>query len=636
MRDLEQIQLFNWKFVKQFCLDFLALSALSGNYCTPEVGERPFAKLPGDLGKEIHVKWKTVNVLLHYDNIGTRIQHIISKLKAKCTYIHTQKMLKNQNYGFYSTIYTPQQYGSSSSRKPYTRRRQPIKTSTKKKPKKTYYTRKSKARKPLLNKTRQVRKFKPKKNYSNTITCYACNEPGHLSSACPKRKNLFSWAANVVNCTEMDLIEIISDVSNESSIYSIVLVDDLEEVTSPNDYETVNELLYEPSSIALKYNLTDQMDMNNSFDELKQMMNDLMFTTISQPTNDCVHNWKMNIGDPMVQCSWCTYLPSMDKRATCSKCQRQIYCFCLKEYFDLEIPRPNLRQTARTLLLEQRVSILETRLNELETVIQNYTQPSTSRNLEDDMNKHINPKLKDIELSCNETIQDMKLTSTNTSPCNWNLIETQVWVKLIIDKNEIYTNAFIDNGASASTIDKTFLLTYVSQNTLKTSTKATQSKQFDGSILSMNTFITNIQVQFLDTCNTYSLPFSLKKTWVRDLNHAYVKLILGLNFLTHNNRGCILTTDFCTFFQNSITTPIISEDLTNPKTLSELQAKRGDTHYLPTSKLSDKDEILGIPFENTRQPTCTSDSTSSCVCPKGKSLDTCTCFKPQSALVDLN
>lgn len=91
MRDLKQLQITNWKYIKYFCNDFFALTAVSGNYYNPELGEHPFSKLSGELEKEIHKAWTIMNIGPIYDNIGVRIQHILTKLKEKYTYIQIQK-----------------------------------------------------------------------------------------------------------------------------------------------------------------------------------------------------------------------------------------------------------------------------------------------------------------------------------------------------------------------------------------------------------------------------------------------------------------------------------------------------------------------------------------------------------------
>ena len=179
MRDLEQIQLYDWNHVIEFLQNFYALASTSGNYFSKELGERLFTKLPGPLGKEIHENWKKLTIINEFDNIGIRIQFVISQLKDKCTYIQIQKDLKQKNVGFCKQIFTPQQYG-----------RHPEDKVNKKPFKKNYvkktYIRKSNARKPYLDKGKHVRKYNPNKTYKSTITCFACNKPGHLSSKCPE------------------------------------------------------------------------------------------------------------------------------------------------------------------------------------------------------------------------------------------------------------------------------------------------------------------------------------------------------------------------------------------------------------------------------------------------------------------
>lgn len=52
MRYLEQLQINNWKYIKPFCNGFIMLTAISGNYYNPDLGEKHFSKLLRELGKE--------------------------------------------------------------------------------------------------------------------------------------------------------------------------------------------------------------------------------------------------------------------------------------------------------------------------------------------------------------------------------------------------------------------------------------------------------------------------------------------------------------------------------------------------------------------------------------------------------
>lgn len=87
---------------------------------------------------------------------------------------------------------------------------------------KKYYLRKSRARKPFLQKGRHVRKFRPdQRTYKSKISCYACGDENHLSTNCPKRHNLRNKEAMLVEHVNEDLIAIDADVSDTESIYSI-------------------------------------------------------------------------------------------------------------------------------------------------------------------------------------------------------------------------------------------------------------------------------------------------------------------------------------------------------------------------------------------------------------------------------
>lgn len=123
----------------------------------------------------------------------------------------------------------------------------------KKRSKTIYYLRKSKAKKPYLNKENHVRKFKPKKTYANTITCFACNELEHLSSTYPNKKNLYTHEATLVGCMTLNLIKVQLDISDASSIYFIVSVEDMEEIPSFSDHTLINSVTANPYGIADKY-----------------------------------------------------------------------------------------------------------------------------------------------------------------------------------------------------------------------------------------------------------------------------------------------------------------------------------------------------------------------------------------------
>mgnify|MGYP004721523023 CR=1 FL=1 len=84
-------------------------------------------------------------------------------------------------------------------------------------PRKTYYLRKFRARKPYLQKEKHVRKKRPNRKYTNK-NCYACGEPDHLATNCPRRKNPYNRQSQLVETVNEDLIEVDEHMSNTESI----------------------------------------------------------------------------------------------------------------------------------------------------------------------------------------------------------------------------------------------------------------------------------------------------------------------------------------------------------------------------------------------------------------------------------
>lgn len=72
----------------------------------------------------------------------------------------------------------------------------------------------------------------------------------------PIEKNLYTKEATLVGCTNLDLIEIQSDISDTSSIYSIILIDNIEEITPTTDYTLINSFTSKPHGITKKYGIT--------------------------------------------------------------------------------------------------------------------------------------------------------------------------------------------------------------------------------------------------------------------------------------------------------------------------------------------------------------------------------------------
>ena len=55
---LEQMQMKDWRYIKEFCQSYYHFCAISGNGFNKELGEKLFRKLPGTLGREIETSWR--------------------------------------------------------------------------------------------------------------------------------------------------------------------------------------------------------------------------------------------------------------------------------------------------------------------------------------------------------------------------------------------------------------------------------------------------------------------------------------------------------------------------------------------------------------------------------------------------
>ena len=534
MRDLEQIQLLDWKYIIKFLKEFLHYATISGNYYSAEIGNRLFSKLPGDLGKEIHKSWiegyenNSHNIPKGYDNIGIRITHIISELKKKCTYIQIQRELKQKNYGFCGQIYTPQQYGSRN----YNIDRKP---KFKKNYAKKYYLRRSNAKKPYLNKERHVRKYNPRKTYTNTITCFACNEKGHLSSSCPKKHNLFTRESNLVDSVKEDLLEIASDVSETSTIYSIISLEGLEEQENiqTSNYTLINEL--------------------TEFQE--NMPQEYLLNIVNKDL--CQHEFKHKMGTDTTKCEFCPWYPAFDKRFKCIECIIEICHVCAKSKFNIELPKENkFVYTDKNKINEERIKILEDRINNLELDIEEIkiNIPTLIQDKEKTINLNESTSITENEIDKN--LNNIDKSIQIPLMCNTeNLKELRVPTKLNIKGIEIKVLAFIDTGATSSTICSTL----VPYRYITKAERPKQSVQFDGTTNIITNIVKNINISFTNTCGEWSPQYNIKQLWVLKLNIQGIKLILGLDFLLSDNGSFTLNKDYLQISKKTTLTPILSE-----------------------------------------------------------------------------
>lgn len=74
-----------------------------------------------------------------------------------------------------------------------------------------------------------MRRYNSKNVYNNKLTCFACQEEDHFTTQSPKIKILHNKNAILIKCINIDLLEIDSQLFDNSSIYSIISIDELEE-----------------------------------------------------------------------------------------------------------------------------------------------------------------------------------------------------------------------------------------------------------------------------------------------------------------------------------------------------------------------------------------------------------------------
>lgn len=312
-----------------FLNDFVHLASISGNYYDANVCNKFFTKLPGELGREIELKWKQEQpgVDDQWNNATVRAKVIIDHLKAKCSMIQTQRELKKKDTGFCSSIYTPQTYDKTHKKKKV--------FSNKRKPKKTYFLRKSNARKPTLNKERHVRKYKDNKNYSK-FSCYACGKEGHLSSKCSGKKTLFNQRVDLINYTNEDLVDITSDVSTNSDIYSIISIEGMQDIQQQSDYSFVEQLAPSQTPLQQKYGYHSSLVNLGISDEEAEMFQTVNFVNIE--VLECPHKWKFNTGNTNTKCYNCLWYPSLEKRSRCDLCRIEVYYSCLSSVYNYVLP----------------------------------------------------------------------------------------------------------------------------------------------------------------------------------------------------------------------------------------------------------------------------------------------------------
>ena len=134
------------------------------------------------------------------------------------------------------------------------------------------------------------------------------------------------------------------------------------------------------------------------------------------------------------------------------------------------------------------------------------------------------------------------------------------------DQTEVVLQALVDTDCSFTSIGKSV----VPQPNCFRSNIITKTRTMSRDIITNDTKTRNFTIQLSTNCDIFGNKIFINKADVVDLQPAKGKMILGLDFIIHDNRSVTITKDYLLISTNSQMSPIIDE-LT-----SELQIKRGD------------------------------------------------------------
>ena len=436
-------------------------------------------------------------------SIGHRINHIMKILKRKCSEIQTQRQLKKSQYRLCKNIFTPQTYGMEESRKE--KKYKPYKKYNKR-----YFLKRSTRRKPYLDPRRHVRKYNPKRIYRNKLKCYACGEPDHLSTNCPRKKNLYNTRSMLLECTNEELVEIDDEISDTETIYSMVSITEGKQNSDSENEDLINDLA------ELEFPNTEFMDIT------------------------CEHKWKKNRGLDSIRCFKCKWFPDRLHRAKCQKCYLEGCIICIEEYFDTNISteinecQKDNQEIINTLSIdekikriEQEIIIIKEGFNDLVTKFEKYIGKKKLEDIPEEFmdEENSNVIIHPIEI-CN------KLREIKTP---------QIEGTIRVEDFLIKTYALLDTGCTHVIIDEKI----IPKRFITLAEKPMIAQQVNGSFNRYtNHLSTTTKISFMKNCYSspeYSLP--LKETWIKPLNLGH-QVILGLSFLLKDNEKITFNKDF--------------------------------------------------------------------------------------------
>jgi len=192
----------------------------------------------------------------------------------------------------------------------------------------------------------------------------------------------------------MNLIPIDETISTDSEIYSIVSWSDYtsEEKEVNKDYKILNEFTRNEYT-----NLNPVDDKYNHYGEiLDDLGYILMFKT---ELNDCEHE--------IQECYFCIRYAHKTLRAHCSLCYKNFCKTCVQTILKIDFPDFKKENYSRNKITNNRISTLETRLNQIEKMVDflygNFEKSRSPNFTEEQKNGLMALKNKDcIPIICNK------------------------------------------------------------------------------------------------------------------------------------------------------------------------------------------------------------------------------------------
>jgi len=232
---------------------------------------------------------------------------------------------------------------------------------------------------------------------------------------------------------------------------------------------------------------------------------------------------------------------------------------CIKTHLpEQEIPTFLKENTKDKTIIDTRISILETRLNNLEEKIllleqinQNPETSIVSRNIQNTMMG----TTKCIPLVCNKR----------------QLISVKVLVKLNFPKQnqnptkEEIIQALLDTGCSQIVICRT----KVPPHMITKSKHIQKTRTMSGIVMLNDEEISNISLQFSTNCDLFGQKIHIRTMRVENLVPSKQTMIIGLDFILDQNRTITINKDYVIISDKSQMSPIISGDSSTEPSLKE-------------------------------------------------------------------